>query len=416
MEALHRYYKGLYGTGFSQEDQDRRYERLCKAYEESFGKRPEFMLSSSGRTEIAGNHTDHNNGLVIGAAINCDTIAAAGKREDMIVNLYSEGFTPVSIDLSCLDRRDEENSHSASLVRGIARAMKDRGYSIGGFDACTSSRVLRGSGLSSSAAIEVLIAKAFNTLFNDDRASDVELALVSQWAENNYYGKPSGLLDQLIVANGSLVKADFLDPSSPAIEKLDVDFASYGLDLVITDSKQDHADLTDDYASIPREMKDAASFFGCSTMRGVCKDEFIASIPELRRKLGNDRAVLRAYHFISENERVVKMEKALKEKRIDDYLALVRESGNSSFRFLQNLYPSSRPTEQALSVAIALSEDYLGGRGAVRVHGGGFAGTIQAYVPREMTKGYMERMDGAFGEGSSMVLSIRHEPVFSLRI
>ncbi|MGN0907879.1 MAG: galactokinase, partial [Bullifex sp.] len=278
----------------------------------------------------------------------------------------------------------------------------------------TTTKVLRGSGLSSSAAIEVLIAEIFNSLFNDDVLAPVELAKIGQYAENVYFGKPSGLMDQIGCAQGGIVGIDFKDNRNPVLTPIDVNFEDYGYSLVIVDTKGDHANLTPEYAAVPAEMKAVAAYFGKTVLREVDFNDFIAKLPEVRKALSNDRAVLRAYHYFTENERVDSMLEALKNNDIASYLDGVQKSGASSFRFLQNVYASSMPAEQGLSVGIAVSEQILKDKGVVRVHGGGFAGTIQAYVPDGLLYEYIDRMDALFGEGAATVLAIRPLPTTRL--
>ncbi len=411
LEKLHEIYPALYGKNYDEKDMDRRFESLIDKHKELFKRDDVMLFSAAGRSEIAGNHTDHNLGLVIGATINLDTIACVSKRDDSRVIIASEGFPVVDVDISDLEIKSEERNTTEALVRGIAKAFRERGIEVGGYQANTTTRVLKGSGLSSSAAIEVLAAEIFNNIYGSDKLDPVELAKIGQYAENVYFGKPSGLLDQISCAHGGIVGIDFKDPKNPLITPLDVDFEEHGYALVITDTKGNHADLTEEYASVPPEMRMVASYFGKDNLREVEYADFISNIKEIREKLKNDRAILRAYHFFKENERVDLMLQELKDESIDTFLMLVEESGNSSFKYLQNVYPSSSPSEQGLSLALALSEDVLEGEGASRVHGGGFAGTIQAYVPEYMVDKYIKRMESVFGEGCSTCIAIRKLPV-----
>ena len=411
LEKLHGIYPSLYGKNYDEKDMDRRFESLIDKHKELFKRDDVMLFSAAGRSEIAGNHTDHNLGLVIGATINLDTIACVSKRDDSRVIIASEGFPVVDVDISDLEIKSEERNTTEALIRGIAKAFKERGIEVGGYQANTTTRVLKGSGLSSSAAIEVLAAEIFNNIYGSDKLDPVELAKIGQYAENVYFGKPSGLLDQISCAHGGIVGIDFKDPKNPLITPLDVDFEEHGYALVITDTKGNHADLTEEYASVPPEMRMVASYFGKDNLREVEYADFINNIKEIREKLKNDRAILRAYHFFKENERVALMLQELKDESIDTFLMLVEESGNSSFKYLQNVYPSSSPSEQGLSLALALSEDVLEGEGASRVHGGGFAGTIQAYVPEYMVDKYIKRMESVFGEGCSTCIAIRKLPV-----
>ena len=411
ISTLRQKYIALYGKDVNTEEMDKRFISLVENHTSLFGKENPMVFSAAGRTEIAGNHTDHNLGLVIGAAINLDTIAAATKRDDMIINFCSEGFPKCTIDLTDLEIKEEEKNTTASLIRGIARAFKDRGFDIKGWDANVTSKVLRGSGLSSSASVEVLIAEVFNALYASDSLSSVELAKIGQYAENVYFGKPSGLLDQLSCAYGGIVGIDFENKSEPKVEALSFDFSDFDLEMVITDTRGCHADLTDEYAAVPPEMREIAHFYGKENLREVDYKAFIKDMSVIRERVKNDRAILRAYHFFKENERVKYMLKELKNGDVDTFLYNVTESGNSSFRFLQNVYPSSCPKEQGVALAIALSEDILDGEGAVRVHGGGFAGTIQAYVPKRLLPRYVEGMENLFGKGCTTVIAIRSLPV-----
>lgn len=416
MKDISNLYSELYGERYSKEAMDKRFQALLDRHKELFGgSEDETMLfSTAGRTELAGNHTDHNLGLVIAGTINLDTIAAVSLRDDSTVIVNSEGFPEVVVDISNLEVREEEKNTTQSLLRGIAKAFKDRGLKVGGWQANTTTRVLKGSGLSSSAAIEVLCAEIFNNLFNDDVLAPVELAKISQYAENVYFGKPSGLMDQIGCAQGGIVGIDFADNANPVLTPLDVNFEDYGYDLVIVDTKGNHADLTGEYAAVPAEMKQVAAYFGADCLRKVDYEEFIEKLPQLREAVSNDRAILRAIHFFDENMRVEAMLDCLKEKDIDGYLYYVEESGNSSFKYLQNVYPAINVKEQGLSLALALTEDFLSGEGACRVHGGGFAGTIQAYIPKELTDDYIDFMDSVFGEGSATVLAIRKRPTCRL--
>lgn len=416
MKDISNLYSELYGERYSKEAMDKRFQALLDRHNELFGRSEDetMLFSTAGRTELAGNHTDHNLGLVIAGTINLDTIAAVSLRDDSTVIVNSEGFPEVVVDISDLEVREEEKNTTQSLLRGIAKAFKDRGLKVGGWQANTTTRVLKGSGLSSSAAIEVLCSEIFNNLFNDDVLAPVELAKISQYAENVYFGKPSGLMDQIGCAQGGIVGIDFADNANPVLTPLDVNFEDYGYDLVIVDTKGNHADLTGEYAAVPAEMKQVAAYFGADCLRKVDYEEFIEKLPQLREAVSNDRAILRAIHFFDENMRVEAMLDCLKEKDIDGYLYYVEESGNSSFKYLQNVYPAINVKEQGLSLALALTEDFLSGEGACRVHGGGFAGTIQAYIPKELTDDYIDFMDSVFGEGSATVLAIRKRPTCRL--
>lgn len=410
-EELHAIYPSLYGSVYDENEMDRRFSSLVKRHEELFGKKNPMIFSSAGRTEIAGNHTDHNLGLVIGASINLDTVAAVSKRDDNIVIFHSDGFSPCSISLDDLRIHEEEKNTTSSLLRGIAQAYAEKGIKLGGFEANVSSSVAVGSGLSSSASVEILIAEIFNSLYNDDRLTPLELAKIGQYAENNYFGKPSGLLDQICCATGGVVGIDFKDRDNPSVTAITLDLSSYGLTMVITNTHGCHADLTQEYAAVPPEMREVARYFGKDNLRDVEAGDFFSSLEDIRRKTGNDRALLRAYHFFTENERVKFMLEEIREDDIDTFLYNVSESGTSSFCFLQNVYPSSEPREQGLSLAIALSQHILRGEGAVRIHGGGFAGTIQAYVPDHLLRKYVSSLENLFGKGSCTLISFRKKDV-----
>ena len=416
MKDISHLYKDLYGDKYDRNDMDQRYESLLRRHEELFGVSEDkvALFSTAGRTELAGNHTDHNLGMVIAGTINLDTIAAVSLRDDSKVIVNSEGFPEVVVDITDLEVKKEEENTTHALLRGIAKAFTDRGIKIGGWQANTTTRVLKGSGLSSSAAIEVLCAEIFNNLFNEDRLEPVELAKISQYAENVYFGKPSGLMDQIGCAQGGVVGIDFRDNKNPVLTPIAIDFEKFGYDLVIVDTKGNHADLTGEYAAVPVEMKEVAAFFGKSVLREVDYEEFIDSLPRLREKIKNDRAILRAFHYFNENLRVKAMLDCLKEDDFDSYLYYIEESGNSSFKYLQNVYPAINVKEQGLSIALAVSEDFLYGEGVCRVHGGGFAGTIQAYVPKDLTEDYIELIDSIFGPGSATVLAIRKKPTCRL--
>ncbi|MGN0632570.1 MAG: galactokinase [Oscillospiraceae bacterium] len=397
--------KEIYGAD-SVEMQSERYARAAAEFESMFGKKPQRFFSAPGRSEVGGNHTDHNHGCVLAAGVSLDVIAAVVPTDDGIIRVKSQGFPMDTIDASDLEIKENEENTSAALIRGVVAGMLRRGYKVGGFTAYTTSNVLKGSGLSSSAAFEVLIGTILSGLYNDFAVSPVEIAQIAQFAENLYFGKPSGLMDQLASSVGSFITIDFADTDKPVIEAIDFDFASSGHRLCIVDTKGNHADLTPEYAAIPTEMKAIAQYFGKSVLREITREDVMAELPVLREKFG-DRAVLRAFHFFEDSERVGKEAAALKSHDFKKFLALVNESGNSSYKYLQNIFASSAPNEQGLSLALYLAADILGGDGACRVHGGGFAGTIQAFVPDEKLMAFKRRMENVFGAGSCYVLSIR---------
>lgn len=339
-----------------------------------------YHFSAPGRTEIGGNHTDHQHGRVIAAAVDMTTTAEVTLNGTNVIRVDSEGYKPVEIGLNDLSVKESEKNTTAALIRGVAAAFAQRGYKLAGFDAKVKSTVLPGSGLSSSAAFEVLIGRILNGLFADNAVSAIEIAQIGQYAENVYYGKPSGLMDQMASSVGGLVFIDFNDPKTPIVEKVDYDFAHSGYTLCTIDAGADHADLTDEYAAIPAEMKQVARFFGKEVLREVDEKEFYKEIAELRKETG-DRAVLRAIHFFNENRRVQLQVRALKNDHFDAFLHYVNESGMASWTLLQNVTPAGYIEKQDMAFTIALCQQLLGGEGAVRIHGGGFAGTVLAFVP-----------------------------------
>lgn len=406
---------GLYGKLVSSDLEaraaaERRFADLTAEHEKLFGVKAQSVFSTSGRTELAGNHTDHNLGKVIAGSINLDTIAAVHAAGEKEVIFASEGYPTIRIDISDLEVHESIYGTTEAMIRGVASAFKSRGGRIGGFCANVSSSVFKGSGLSSSAAIEVLVGTIFNSLYNEDRFTTTDLAIMGQEAENIHFGKPSGLMDQIACANGGIVGIDFRNPGNPVITPVAADFADYGFNLIITTTGGNHADLTADYASIPAEMRTVARFFNEDYLRNVDPDTFRDNIGDLRRAIRNDRAILRAIHFFNENDRVDSMMKALQERDFVSYLSLVRQSGDSSFRYLQNIFSPKAPDEQGIALALSMTESFLGNDGAFRVQGGGFAGTIEAYVPLARTDAYFRYMEKVFGQGCCTVLAIRNLP------
>lgn len=389
------------------EAQKQRYNDAVAAFAEHFGSIGEHhFFSAPGRTEICGNHTDHNHGKVFAASVNLDIIAVVEPTEDGKIVIKSEGFPEDSIELSDLAVHPDEKNSSASLIRGVAAGFVNNGLKTGGFRAYTTSDVMKGSGLSSSAAFEVLVGTILSHLYNGGQVNPVKIAQISQYAENVYFGKPSGLMDQMASSVGGFIAIDFKDTESPIIESVPADFEKFGHALCIVDAKGDHADLTDEYAAIPSEMKSIAGFFTCENLRQLSKDDIMLNIKVLREQFG-DRAVLRAIHFFDENERVDKLVHALKTGSFEDFLSSVKESGDSSFKYLQNIYANSDIKHQCLSVALNVAEFSLHRKGACRVHGGGFAGTIQAFVPLDMLQQFKMNIERTFGIGSCHVLSVR---------
>lgn len=404
---LHSIYPSLYGNNLDTNYLDNRFISLVDKHKELFNFDSASLFSTSGRTELGGNHTDHNLGKILAASINLDTIAAVNKTNDDIVTIISEGFSPVIVDLKDLNYNKDEENTTNGLVRGIAFAFKHKGLNIGGFVANTTTNVLKGSGLSSSAAIEVLCATIFNHLFNNDQLSPLNLAQIGQFAENEYYGKPSGLMDQTACASGGIISIDFKEKQSPKVKNIDFDFKKYGYDLIIVDTKGSHDDLTHCYSDIPFEMKSIAKFFNKEVLREVSYEDFLEKVPQIRKELNNDRAILRAFHFFNENNRVEQMCEALEKNNIDLYLSLVNKSGRSSYEYLQNLYDPNNPQEQGLSLALVLLDTLLKDKGAYRVHGGGFAGTIQAYIPSDNSEKYIKQLENIFGNNTVTKLQIR---------
>ena len=386
-----------------------RYAAVLDGLEKTFGSHTEAGLySAPGRTEIGGNHTDHQHGRVLAGSVNIDMIAAAGPNSLNQLRVQSEGYDLCVIDLADLTTRKEEENTSAAILRGECAAFVQRGAALSGLDVYISSNVPKGSGVSSSAAFEVLIGVILNDLFMTEKVSPIAIAQIGQWAENVYFGKPCGLMDQMASSVGNIITIDFADPAHPDVEPVAVDFSKAGLALCILDSGADHADLTDEYAAIPTDCRAVAAVCGGEVLRDVPFETFISKIPECRKACG-DRAVLRAFHIYADNDRVAKQVAALRGVDFDTFLALVNESGNSSWEYLQNVIPAGYKEHQEVGVTIAAAKHLLNGRGAVRVHGGGFAGTAQAFVPLDMLDEFKAGMEAILGEGHCHVLSIRPE-------
>ena len=396
--------------------QVRRYADAVDAFAARYGADREASLYSvAGRSELSGNHTDHNHGCVIAASIDLDIIAVASPSENSIIRIESAGFPEDVVDISTYTAPDPTRfDSSASLIAGMAEGFRREGFAVGGFDAYTTSNVLKGSGMSSSAAFEDMVGNILSHLYNDGKVDNVTIAKLAQFAENQFFGKPCGLMDQVACAVGGIVAIDFADPKNPVIEKVDLDMSAEGYNLCIISTGGNHADLTGEYAAITVEMREVANHFGKNFMREVSREELIDAIPVLREKVG-DRAILRGLHFLAENERVVAQKKALLAKDLDTFFENVLASGRSSFCYLQNVYTSLNLREQGLSLALCLADGLLSGKKAAwRVHGGGFAGTIQAFVPTDCVEDFRVAMDAAFGEGRCMVLRIR--PVGAVRL
>ena len=400
-------FKDIYCTDEAVALQSDRYANAVSAFKKAFeDKEPEAVFSAPGRTEVGGNHTDHQHGEVLAASINKDAIAMTAIRYDNKVNILAEGFGMTNIDISDLELREDEKGATPALIRGVLKGLKDNGYKLGGFDAYITSDVLIGAGLSSSAAFETLIGTIVSGLYNDMEIDPIEIAKIGQFAENTYFGKPCGLMDQMACSVGNLVHIDFEDPFNPVVDKVLFDFSKTDYVLCITDTKGSHADLTDEYAAVPSEMKKIASLLGHDVLRPVTLDDITGNIEMLRKEAG-DRAVLRAIHFVNETCRAKAEAEALNSNDIDAFLKLVKQSGDSSFKYLQNVYSNKDVTVQNVSLALAISDSVLGSDEASRVHGGGFAGTIQAFVKKEHARMYQETMDKVFGKGSCEILSIR---------
>jgi len=385
-----------------------RYISLMNEFNEVYSNDDVDLFSSPGRTEIGGNHTDHNFGRVLAGAVNLDNIAVAAKNGTNSIRIKSVGYPEFTVDLSNLEIDESQFYTSSSLVKGICARMKQLGYEIGGFDACIDGRVPKGSGLSSSASFEVLIGAIVNHLFNDGKMSGVENAIIGQWSENNYFGKPCGLMDQTACSVGGLITIDFKDPSKPIVKEVDFDFVKTGFALVITDVGGGHDDAASqaEYASLPTEMKAVAAVLGAKVLREVTLEQIVEKIPEIRKVTG-DRAILRAYHFQGDNQRVVDQVAALEKNDFQSFLNMVVESGYSSYMYNQNIFDVVHKDEQVVSLALALSEMILKGKGAWRVHGGGFGGTIQAFVPQNLLDKYVKTLEHVYGEGSCHKLFIR---------
>lgn len=383
------------------------YEELKTNFSVSFDRPWQYIFSAPGRTELGGNHTDHQLGRVLAAAVDLDSTAAAAENGESLIRVISEGYPMCIIDLADLLAKPEELGSTAALVRGVAAGIAQRGHRLSGFDAYVSSRVLPGSGLSSSAAFEVLMGTIINHI-SGCGLTPVEIAQIGQYAENVYFGKPCGLMDQMASSVGNIIGIDFENPLAPLTETIDYDFSRSGYSLCIIDCGADHADLTDEYAAIPGELEKVCAFFGKQYLRQVDEALFYSKINELRRAVG-DRAVLRAMHVFEENKRVEKEIAALKANDFEGYLAQVRASGRSSWLYLQNVVPAGYTEHQELAFALALADRLLNGRGACRVHGGGFAGTIQAFVPDAHLHAFRSGMDAVLGKGACHILSIRRQ-------
>jgi len=407
--GINPFFQELYGADSSVlKEQAHRYASLMSDFEKTYGTDDVQLFTSPGRTEIGGNHTDHNYGRVLAGAVNLDNIAVAAKNGTNTIRIKSVGYPEFQVELADFQPKEAEFYTSTSLVKGIAAKMKANGYVVGGFDACIDGRVPKGSGLSSSASFEVLVGAIINELFNDGKMSAVENAIIGQWSENNYFGKPCGLMDQTACAVGGLITIDFKDPANPIVKEVDFNFVSTGFALVITDVGGGHDDAASqaEYASLPTEMKSVAAVLGAKVLREVTLQQIVENIPAIREKTG-DRAILRAFHFQGDNQRVVEQVAALERNDFQAFLKMVVESGYSSYMYNQNIFDVVHKDEQVVSLALALSEMVLKGTGAWRVHGGGFGGTIQAFVPQEKLDEYVKTLEHVYGKGSCHKLFIR---------
>ena len=400
--------RSLYGTDEAVINQQKiRYAALADEFVKTYGNKDLTVFSSPGRTEIGGNHTDHNHGRVLAGAVNLDNVAVAATNGTSVVRILSSGYPQFEVDITKLQPNKEEFYTSVGLVRGICARLKELGFEIGGFDAVINSGVPKGSGLSSSASFEVLIGAIVSHLFNGGKLDAVLNAQVGQYAENVFFGKPCGLMDQTACSVGGLVTIDFADPAKPIVKKVDFDFTKTGYALVITDTGGNHADLNDEYASLPTDMKGVAAKLGKTVLREVSLEQVVDAIPALREQKVSDRAILRAIHFERDNARVAEQVADLEKGDFKALLGKVLASGNSSFMYNQNGYPINNVAEQGLSIALALSDMVLGSEGAWRVHGGGFAGTVQAFVPQHLLNKYVDTLEHTFGKGKCHKLFIR---------
>ena len=399
-------FQDIYQDRAGTEAQNSRYAQAIEKFEELFGEKQVEIYSAPGRSEVGGNHTDHQHGMVLATSINLDAIAVVSPGDSSVMQVVSEGYDMIEVDTKDLEAKYEEEGTPAALIRGVAASLAEKGYKVGGFQAYITSDVLIGAGLSSSAAFEVLMGTILSGLYNDMKIDPVEIAKAGQFAENVYFGKPCGLMDQMASSVGGLIHIDFKGTQAPSVKKVPSDFQAYQYSLCIVDTKASPANLTDDYAKIPEEMKKVAAFFKKNVLREVEEKEFFEQIPGLRSILG-DRPVLRALHFFEEEKRVEKQVEALEEGDFQRFLELVKESGNSSFKYLQNIYINRDEQNQSMSIALGVNESILQEHGVCRVHVGGFAGTIQVFVENSFVEEYRKAIDHIFGKGSCHVLKVR---------
>lgn len=384
-----------------------RYIRAIDRFTELFPSEKEIEIySAPGRSEVCGNHTDHQNGMVLATSINLDAIAIVAKAEEPVIRLVSGDFPMEEVDVEDLSMKEEEQSTTTALIRGVAAGMKERGHKVGGFTAYITSDVLMGAGMSSSAAFESLIGTILSGLYNDMKVSSIEIAQIGQYAENIYFGKPCGLMDQMACSVGGMIFIDFQEKEHPEVRQVHTDFEKAGLSLCIVDTKGSHADLTPDYAAVPAEMNQVAQALGREHLREVPRETFFKELPKLWKETSG-RAVLRAIHFYEEEERVLRGVKSLEESDYPGFLSVIKASGDSSAKYLQNIYSPKDVDSQNVTVALAVSESILGENGVCRVHGGGFAGTIQAFVKNEAVAAYKEQIEAIYGDDSCHVLKVR---------
>lgn len=384
-----------------------RYLNLLEDAVKLYGDGDYRFVSSPGRSEIGGNHTDHQHGHVVAASLNIDNLCVAKKNDDNIIRFKDRTFDVKEVSILDLEKKEEEYNTSESLIRGIAYKIQELGYAIGGFDALCESRVLVGSGISSSACFEVMIVEIMNGLFNEDSINPVDRAIIGQYAENVYFNKPSGLLDQMAISVGGFVAIDFKDPNKPVIKNYNFSFSDYGYELILINTKGDHSDLSHEYAAIPNEIKEVAHALNVEYLADSSYEQLINNLTIIRQEVKNDRGILRAIHFFNEDKRAVLEKQAIENKKIDDLLELMKQSGRSSFEYLQNVYPASRPNSQSLALALGIVETYLNNTGAYRVHGGGFEGTIQCVVSKDKLEGFTKLMTSIFGDDCLLQVRVR---------
>lgn len=383
-----------------------RYLSLLEQAYKNYGDGDYHFISSPGRSEVGGNHTDHQHGHVLACAVNIDDVVVFKANGTNVCN-YAYGNKSIKVDISDLEINQSEFNTSASLLRGVAARLNQLGYKIGGFDAVCDAGVFSGSGISSSACFEVMLVEMFNALFNDEKVSAVDRAIIGQYAENVYFGKPSGLMDQMAISVGSFIGIDFKDPSNPVIENHEFSFADYGYEFVLVNCKGDHVDLTNEYAAIPEEIKEVSKQLGVEYLADSTMEKLLTELPKIRETVKNDRAILRAFHFYNEDNRAVEEKEAVKNKDVNGLLKLMKESGRSSFEYLQNVYPASVPNAQPIALGLALTDLFLKDDGAYRIHGGGFGGTIQVILPKDKLTKYRELIEPLFGNDALLVVKVR---------